>query len=136
MTLQLNGVENNTNVLVDSLDCSFINGAAALASDNVFEGKITLNQPLCNNAEKIVIKGETGYLDVVQSQIGSAIKEVIVYLNDYTGDVTYEFPVSFTYVPDVFLTNDFASSLNLTVSEKEITLNGHNSTGYLFIKGF
>lgn len=134
MTMLLPAIIDFTQQYISELDPAFITGGAATASaDNTFEGSNNFSKAMNINVDPEIIKGISGSLIITQPEQGSAYKKVIIYCDDFTGDVYYKFPVAFTYMP---LVSTFLDTALISAIAESVTVAVQNASGFIIIEGF
>ena len=134
MSMLLPAIIDLTQQYISELDPSFITGGAATASaDNTFEGSNNFSKAMNINVDPEIVAGISGSLIITQPERGAAYKKVIIYCDDFTGDVYYEFPVSFTYMPIV---STFLDTALISAIAGSVTVAVQNGTGFIIIEGF
>ena len=87
--------------------------------------------------EQTVVRGSTdGQATFTQPLSGMSDKEVLVYLDNLVGDVSYTFPTPFTYTPAILQTLPAISATIKSISTTDVTIIGLSDTGWIIIKGF
>jgi hypothetical protein len=124
--------------LATTLNTSLIlGGGLTVSTGNVSVPTISVSSTLSMNKAPTTVNGSvSGTCTFNEVEIGSARKEVVMYLNALNGTATFNFGTAFSHTPVVITTSGLATALVTSLSTTSVTVTGTTSTGFLFIEGF